>query len=65
MNMNHVDGYKLITKAYENHHEERMYQKWLHDDARYEMTFDAYLEKHKPYRKSTEEEKNSILEKWG
>ena len=65
MNMNHVDGYKLILKAYENRNEEKMYQKWLHDDARYEITFNDYLEKHKPYRKSTKEEKNSILEKWG
>ena len=65
MNMEHKQGYKLILKAYKNHNKEVIYEKWLSDLARYEMSFDEYYEKHKPYRKSTQQEKDEILKKWG
>ena len=65
MNMEHTQGFKLICKAYENDKKETVYRKWLNDMARYEMTFDEYYKKHLPYRKSTEEEKEEILKKFG
>ena len=42
-----------------------MYQKWLHDTARFEMSFEDYMKAHIPYRKSTQQEKEEILRKWG
>lgn len=65
MNMEHTEGLKLICKAYENDAKEKVYQKWLNDAIRYEMPFDEYFKKHMPYRKSTDEEKDEILKKWG
>ena len=42
-----------------------IYQAWLHSPIRYEKTFDEYLSSLKPYRKSTDNEKEEILKKWG
>lgn len=63
--MEHTQGYRLIYKAYENDTKEKLYDKWLSDMARYEMSFEEYYEKHKPYRKSTQSEKDEILKKFG
>ena len=63
--MDHTQGFKLILKAYEKANEEKLYTKWLSDDARYQMSFDEYRKKHMPYRKSTQKEKDEILKKWG
>ena len=63
--MDHTNGYKLICKAYELHEKELVYEKWLNDMARYEMSFDEYYKKHLPYKKSTKEEKEEILKRYG
>ena len=63
--MEHTQGFKLILKAYENHNKEKLYEKWLSDGARFEMSFDDYYKKLMPYRKSTKQEKDDILKKWG
>ena len=63
--MEHTLGFKLICKAYEENEKEKIYRKWLTDGARFEMSFDEYYQKHKPYRKSTQNEKDEILKKWG
>jgi len=65
MNLDCDFGVDLIMKGLEKHEEERMYQKWLSDTARYEMSFSEYLKKSKPYRKSTEQEKRDILKRFG
>lgn len=65
MSMEHTQGFKLILKAQENENKEKLFQKWLSDTARYQMSFDEYYQKHMPYRKSTKEEKEEILRKWG
>lgn len=63
--MEHVLAFEVIQEAYKNDTKEWLYQKWLVDDARYEMNFAEYQKKHEPYRKSTEAEKDEILKKWG
>ena len=65
MEMNAEDGLKLIIKAIENEAKDKLYLQWLHDDARYEKSFNEYFELNLPYRKSTEEEKRKILEEFG
>lgn len=65
MSMEHVSGFRLITKGYEKAEEEKLYQKWLSDYARFEITFDEYVKKHKPYTKTSEKEKEEILKRWG
>lgn len=65
MKMESSLGLKLILKAIEKNNEERMFIKWLHDDARYEKSFEDYMKAFEPYRKSTEAEKDEILRKWG
>lgn len=65
MNMEHVYGLKLILKAIENEGKEKMFNKWLHDDARYTTSFDEYVRLLTPYRASTKNEKERILEKYG
>ena len=65
MNLEHTFGMKLIIKAYETDSKEKCYQKWLSDVARYELPFDEYYKKCVPFRKSTEEEKEEILKKFG
>lgn len=56
---------RLIVKAIENDAKEKMYLKWLHDDARYSMTFDDYVNASIPYRKSTQAEKEEIMRRYG
>lgn len=51
--------------AFENNQKEQMFQKWLHDDARYEKSFEEYYSMAKPYRKSTDAEKDEIINKYG
>lgn len=65
MNLDCDIGLQLILKGIEKKEEEKMYQKWLSDLARYEMSFDEYLNISKPYRKSSDEEKKEIIEKFG
>lgn len=65
MNMEATDGFELIAKAVENDSKDKMYIKWLHDEARYTMSFDEYYQQSLPYRKSTDEEKEQILERFG
>lgn len=65
MKMDAEDGLKLIIKAIENDVKDKLYLQWLHDDARYEKSFNEYFESNLPYRKSTEEEKQKILEEYG
>lgn len=65
MNLDSEIGYGLILKAIENDNKETIYNKWLHDDARYEKNFDDYYKEHIPYRKSTVSEKDEILRKYG
>lgn len=65
MKMDSKQGLKLILKAIDNHNKENLYQKWLHDTARFEMSFEDYMKAHIPYRKSTQQEKEEILRKWG
>lgn len=65
MNLDHDIALQLILKGIEKREEEKIYQKWLSDLARYEMSFDEYLVRSKPYRRSTDEEKKEILEKFG
>ena len=65
MKMEASQGVKLIVKAIETHNEEKMFFKWLHDDARYKVSFSDYLKAGTPYRKSTDKEKDEILKKWG
>ncbi len=65
MKMDADEGIFLIYKAIENNEKEKLYQKWLHDSARYEMSLDEYIEAHIPYRKSTVEEKEDILKRFG
>ena len=65
MKMDAENGLKLIIKAIENEAKEKLYFQWLHDDARYEKSFNEYFESNLPYRKSTDEEKRKILEEYG
>ena len=65
MEMDAEDGLKLIIKAIENEAKDKLYLQWLHDDARYEKSFKEYFESNLPYRKSTDEEKQKILEEFG
>lgn len=65
MKMEASQGVNLIIKAIENHNEEKMFIKWLHDDARYKISFEEYSKAGVPYRKSTDKEKDEILKKWG
>ena len=65
MTLEHSRGYMLIKTAIEKNSEEKLYQKWLSDMARYEMSFEDYKKACMPYRKSTDEEKQEILSKWG
>nr|DAV20205.1 MAG TPA: hypothetical protein [Caudoviricetes sp.] len=65
MNLEANQGFKLIAKAIENDRKDRMYQQWLHDSARFEINFNDYVKASKPYRKSTQEEKEEILKKYG
>ncbi len=64
-NLQADDGLLIILKAIEASQKEQMYEKWLHDQARYEMSFDDYYKKHIPYKPSTKEEKEDILNKYG
>lgn len=59
------EGLCLIIKAIDNEANDKLYQKWLHDQARYELSFEEYYTAHIPYRKSTQEEKDEILKKYG
>lgn len=65
MNMEHTQGYRVILKAIEKKNDEDLFQQWLHDTARFELDFNSYKHALKPYRKSTQEEKEEILKKWG
>lgn len=65
MSMDASEGFALIMCAFENNHKEQMFQKWLHDDARYEKSFEEYYSMAKPYRKSTEAEIDEIIDKYG
>ena len=65
MSMDASEGFALIMCAVENNQKEQMFQKWLHDDARYEKSFEEYYSMAKPYRKSTEAEIDEIINKYG
>jgi hypothetical protein len=65
MRLEHSRGYMLIKTAIEKNGEEKLYQKWLSDMARYEMSFEDYKKACTPYRKSTEKEKEEIISKFG
>lgn len=65
MSMEASEGFALIVCAFENNQKEQMFQKWLHDDARYEKSFEEYYSMAKPYRKSTEDEIDEIIKKYG
>lgn len=65
MNLDCDIGVDLILKGIEKNEEEKLYQKWLSDTARYEMSFYEYKKKSMIYRKSTEEEKQEILKRFG
>lgn len=59
------DGYKLICKALENSIKDKLYIQWLHDDARYKIGFDEYINASKPYQKASQQEKERILKRYG
>ena len=63
--MNADDGYRLICKALENSAKDKLYIQWLHDDARYEIGFDEYMNALKPYQSTSQNEKERILKKYG
>lgn len=65
MGMEHKQGFMLILKGLEKAQKEKVYQKWLSDNARYEMSFEDYYQSHLPYQKTTQKEKDEILAKWG
>ena len=65
MSMEASEGFALIMCAFENNQKEQMFQKWLHDDARYEKSFEEYYSMAKPYRKSTDAEIDEIIKKYG
>lgn len=65
MSLDAETGYRLIIKAFEKDQKEQLYLKWLHDDARYEKSFEDYYQAHIPYRKSTTAERDEILSKYG
>lgn len=65
MSMDASEGFALIMCAVENNQKEQMFQKWLHDEARYEKSFEEYYSMAKPYRKSTEAEIDEIIKKYG
>ena len=65
MSMDASEGFSLIMCALENNQKEQMFQKWLHDDARYEKSFEEYYSMARPYRKSTDAEKDEIINKYG
>lgn len=65
MSMDASEGFSLIMCAVENNQKEQMFQKWLHDEARYEKSFEEYYSMAKPYRKSTEAEIDEIIKKYG
>lgn len=65
MNLDSFFGFELIAKAVENDSKERLYLKWLNDTAKYEMSFDDYYKASLPYRKSSDDEKQEILQKYG
>lgn len=65
LNLDHDISVNIILKGLEKLEEDKLYQKWLSDAARYEFSFDEYKRKSMPYRKSTFEEKRDILEKYG
>ena len=65
MSMDASEGFALIMCAVENNQKEQMFQKWLHDDARYEKSFEEYYSMAKPYRKSTDAEIDEIINKYG
>lgn len=65
MSMDASEGFSLIMCAVENNQKEQMFQKWLHDEARYEKSFEEYYSMAKPYRQSTDAEKDEIIKKYG
>ena len=65
LNLDCEIGVALILKGLEKQEEEKIYHKWLSDIARYEISFDDYIKMATPYRKSTEQEKQDILERFG
>lgn len=65
MNLDAQIGTSLIIVAIENDNKEQMYQKWLHDTARFEKSFEEYVDAYKPYQRTTVEERKRILEKYG
>ena len=65
MSMDASEGFSLIMCAVENNQKEQMFQKWLHDDARYDKSFEEYYSMAKPYRKSTDAEIDEIINKYG
>ena len=65
MNLDSMFGFELIAKAVENDSKERMYLKWLNDSAKYEMSFDDYYKQSLPYRRSSNEEKEEIIKRYG
>ncbi|HJI35536.1 MAG TPA: hypothetical protein OIL95_13915 [Coprobacillaceae bacterium] len=65
MNMEHTEGFNLVLKALENDAKERLFNQWLHDDVRYEKSFDEYYQSFIPYQKTTPDERRRILEKYG
>ena len=65
MEMEATLGLELIVHAIKKDRKDRLFNQWLHDPARYEVGFDEYIKQATPYRKSTEEEKEEILRKFG
>lgn len=65
MKMDAEEGILLILTALNRNEKEKLYQKWLHDTARYELSFEEYEKAHMPYRKSTQVEKDEILKRYG
>ena len=56
--------YKIIEGVNRRERDD-LYKAWLHSPIRFEKSFEDYLEELKPYRKSTQEEKDEILRKYG
>lgn len=58
-------GFLLICKAKEKENEERLFTRWVHENPYLNISFEEYKKALTPYRKSTNEEKEEILKKYG
>lgn len=65
MSMDGDIAINVIIEGINQREKDKLFDKWLHDPIRFEKSFEDYCEMLKPYRKSTDDEKEEILRKYG